>query len=176
VRWIRARQRRDEGGAALAEFALVAPVLFSVLLGILTGGMAYNRQLDLSHAVREGARYAATLDSTATFNTSTCDSTGTWEGAVTSTVVARSSGSLTCAQVTCVALVTGSPGSETVVSNHSTSSSGNTTKCYSDATGSSSAKRVQITVDRGAGTDKLQFIFGSYSLRLKKSATARYEG
>jgi Flp pilus assembly protein TadG len=52
----RATGRRGEQGQALAEFALVLPVLMLVTLGIIKGGLLYNNYLQLTDAVRSGAR------------------------------------------------------------------------------------------------------------------------
>ena len=46
-------------GQTLVEFALIAPVIFILLFGIIDFGMALDRRLTLQHAVREGARYGA---------------------------------------------------------------------------------------------------------------------
>lgn len=54
----RERRRRDEG-AALVEFALVAPVLFLILFGIIEFGWAFSQVLDIRHGAREGARLVA---------------------------------------------------------------------------------------------------------------------
>ena len=51
--------RRDESGAALVEFALVAPVLLLLLLGMVDFGRAYNYWIDSTHLVHTGARWAA---------------------------------------------------------------------------------------------------------------------
>jgi Flp pilus assembly protein TadG len=48
-----------EGGQALAEFAIVLPVLMLLVLGILKGGILYNNYLQLTDAVRSGARQFA---------------------------------------------------------------------------------------------------------------------
>src|SRR5688500_18036442 len=56
---------RDERGASLVEFALILPVFMMLLLGMFTGGMAYNRRLTITSAAREGGRYAATLPTAA---------------------------------------------------------------------------------------------------------------
>ena len=55
---ISATQKRDEG-AALVEFAVVATLLFMLLFGIIEFGRAYSMQVQLTNAVREGARAAA---------------------------------------------------------------------------------------------------------------------
>src|SRR4051794_13996066 len=60
---------RDEVGAALVEFVLVLPVFMLLLLGMLTGGLAYSRKLSVAQAAREGARYGATLPITGTLPT-----------------------------------------------------------------------------------------------------------
>jgi Flp pilus assembly protein TadG len=49
------RARRDDG-AALIEFALVLLPLIGVLMGIITGGIAYFTGIQLSTAAQEGAR------------------------------------------------------------------------------------------------------------------------
>src|SRR5687768_13274185 len=59
------RASRGESGAALVEFALVLPVFLMLLLGMMTGGLAYSRKLSVAQAAREGARYGATLPITA---------------------------------------------------------------------------------------------------------------
>ena len=48
-----------ERGAAAVEFALVAPVLILLLLGIVEFSKVYNTQSTLSAAAREGARVMA---------------------------------------------------------------------------------------------------------------------
>ena len=51
--------RRREGGQALVEFALVAPIFFLILFGIIQAGLLFGGQNALTNAVRETARYAA---------------------------------------------------------------------------------------------------------------------
>lgn len=41
------------------EFALVAPVLFLTLFGIIQVGLVFGKQLDLKSATRDGARIGA---------------------------------------------------------------------------------------------------------------------
>jgi hypothetical protein len=55
------RLRRTERGAVLFEFGLVLPLLLAVVLGIFTGGQAYTNKISVVEAVREGARYGASL-------------------------------------------------------------------------------------------------------------------
>lgn len=49
----------SDAGVALVEFALVAPVLIFLLVGILDVARGVNAYVTLSNAAREGARYAA---------------------------------------------------------------------------------------------------------------------
>ena len=51
----------SERGQTLVEFALIAPVFFILLFGIIDFGMALDHRITLQHAVREGARYAAVV-------------------------------------------------------------------------------------------------------------------
>ena len=57
--------RTSERGAAAVEFALLAPVLIMVLLGIMEFGRAYNVQISLTNAAREGVRVMAINNSEA---------------------------------------------------------------------------------------------------------------
>jgi len=49
----------EERGAALVEFALVLPVLILLIFGIYSFGRGYNAKVELTGAVREGARAVA---------------------------------------------------------------------------------------------------------------------
>jgi TadE-like protein len=53
------RSHEEPRGQALVEFALVAPLLFLVLGGIVTLGIGVFYQQQLANAAREAARYAA---------------------------------------------------------------------------------------------------------------------
>lgn len=55
------RERRDDHGAALVEFALIAPIFFMLVLAMFTGGLSYDRKLSVTSATRESVRFAATL-------------------------------------------------------------------------------------------------------------------
>lgn len=50
---------RSERGAVAVEFAILAPVLIMLLLGIMEFGRAYSVQTSLSSAAREGVRVMA---------------------------------------------------------------------------------------------------------------------
>jgi Flp pilus assembly protein TadG len=56
--------RRDmpeapERGAAAVEFAIILPILLTLVMGIMEFGRAYNAQLSLTNAAREGVRVMA---------------------------------------------------------------------------------------------------------------------
>lgn len=56
--WHRGRSRRDEGAAAV-EFALVSTVLILLLIGIVQFGILFYQWVELTHAAREGVRWAS---------------------------------------------------------------------------------------------------------------------
>ena len=56
--WLRRAVRRDEG-AALVEFALVAPVFLLVIFGILEFGLAFKDYLTVTNTSRSSARVAS---------------------------------------------------------------------------------------------------------------------
>lgn len=53
------RIRRGERGTSTIEFAMTAPLLLLLLLGILDFGRALNAYVTVSNASREGLRFAA---------------------------------------------------------------------------------------------------------------------
>ena len=87
------RRGRGDGGAALVEFAIIGPLVFALLLGMFTGGIALSRQNSMTSAIREGARLGATL---------TRD--GPWAESVRDRVRELSSDDLTNEQI-CVELI-----------------------------------------------------------------------
>ncbi|WP_295993863.1 TadE/TadG family type IV pilus assembly protein [Rugamonas sp.] len=52
--------RRRQRGSNVIEMALVAPVFFLILFGIIEFSLMYFSTLTMQYAVREGARYAIT--------------------------------------------------------------------------------------------------------------------
>ena len=57
------RPKRGQDGAAAVEFAVVAPLLFTLLFGIIQSGFVVNRWITVTHAAREGVRRMAVGDS-----------------------------------------------------------------------------------------------------------------
>lgn len=54
-------ERRDESGATLVEYAVVAPFLFMLLFGIVEFALLTSSFTGVWTAAREGARYATTV-------------------------------------------------------------------------------------------------------------------
>jgi hypothetical protein len=59
---LRETGQRSSRGAAAVEFALVLPLLLSLVFGIIEFGWAYGQMLDVRHGAREGARLIAVND------------------------------------------------------------------------------------------------------------------
>jgi Flp pilus assembly protein TadG len=59
-------RRYDDSGQALAEFALLVPLLLLFLFGTIQFGFTLSGQIGLTNAAREAARYAATVPNTTT--------------------------------------------------------------------------------------------------------------
>jgi Flp pilus assembly protein TadG len=151
-------QSARERGAALVELALVLPLVMSLMLGLVTGGAAYNRKLSMTGGVREGSRFGATLDG---------PTTNGWATDVQSRTVGLSAGDLTTSQV-CVKLV--KVGTGDVYS---------TAGCTSgpEPTNPSTAATGECLVKVWAGRpSSLQAMFFSANMTLTASSVSRYEG
>lgn len=157
---------RSESGASLVEMALIFPLLMALLMGIFTGGEAYNRQITMTAAVREGARFGATLDCLAACASSsptvapaaaTSPPNGAWEDAVAQRVVQQSGGVLSLSDV-CVALVM-APDTHNYCG-------------VSDPAGSSGTMIVKVSAARKT---TFEYVFAGQTLNLSASSTNRYE-
>ena len=58
------RRLRRESGASMAEFALILPLLITILFAIFEFGIAFNRAQALEAAAREGGRLASLSSTT----------------------------------------------------------------------------------------------------------------
>jgi Flp pilus assembly protein TadG len=151
------RRGRGDKGAALVEFAIIAPLVFCLLLGMFTGGISMNRKNSMTNAVREGARFGATLT----------DST-TWADDARTRALNLAAGDLTSSQI-CVRLV----------------KAPSTVKRTSTGCSAAMLAKVPSVSDVPAGecavlvwsnrTSTLEAVFFSRALDLNASSVSRYE-
>lgn len=153
-RFVSLADQSGDRGAVLVEFAIVLPLLFALLLGITTGGQAYATKLGVVGAVREGARFGATLQ-LGSGPTAVTD----FETNVKNRVVAASVGSLSLAEV-CVKLVL---------------PTGATDCGMTDPSGASAEPGVHLVKVSGSTVAAIQFFFLTTSATLNGRLVARYE-
>src|SRR5262245_66492743 len=104
----RPAREHKERGAALVEFTLVLPLLLLIVFGGVTTALAYERKSELVYAVRDGARYGATVPRDQCDDITKC-SNKNWAQLVQFVTSKRSDGALAAGDI-CVALVVGSTG------------------------------------------------------------------
>lgn len=148
------RHHRTERGAIFVEFALVLPLLMSLVLGIYTGGLAYTNKIGVVEAVREGARYGASLPMGTDVN-----ALATWKDRVRSRVVDASGGDITSADV-CVEFVL---------------PTGGTVCGLGDPAGASNEPTVHLVKVSATRAAKMEFFFFSKSTTLTGKLVARFE-
>jgi Flp pilus assembly protein TadG len=167
-------RRRGERGASLVEFVLIMPVLLIIVFGGITAALAYEHKADVSHAVRDGARYGATVPLGQCDTTANCGSRN-WAELVQYVTAQRSDGALTTSQI-CVALVTGSSGTVYVRQGGTyttgTNSTFPTVGCFNDGN-VDSGNRVHVSAVRGG--DKINLVFSTITTTTSSNGTARYE-
>lgn len=163
---------RPERGAQLIEFALILPILLSLLFGIVTGGLAFSHNLSIDNAARETGRFGATLpvngDLTAWLNqvadVAINTSTGTLDDGVPGRVVcvAYVFPDGTLAQDQTMRIVEDAAGVRTTAAQ----------PCLVNDGRPSDERRVQITVQREA--DLIVFYFNR-TLTLDGQAVSKFE-
>ena len=165
------RRFRGESGANAVEFALVLPILLMLVFGVLWGGMAYNQQLTLTQAAREGARFAATLPHP---EDPLDPGWPSWHASVRDRIHQTSVNQLSAtAGYTCIRVYdeTG-----TLLGDSELGDPGPDPACAarpSLAVGvAGSQARIEIEVARPARFD---FVFGGGQVRLRSNAVSRYE-
>lgn len=62
--------KNNQRGASAVEFAIILPLLMTILIGIIELGFYFNQQISLTQAAREGAREYALHHSDPGFNLS----------------------------------------------------------------------------------------------------------
>jgi Flp pilus assembly protein TadG len=161
----------------MVEFALVLPIFMALVLGMFTGGTAYNQKLSMTNAAREGSRYAATLPVSSTASMTA------WLDSVAAVAVDAASGELapgTPGRVVCVAYVY--PAGTTSVTDRTTKrvqtgsaapayTTGPSERCFADGR-PNSERRVQVALRRDT---RIEAIIYSSDFTLKSSSVARFE-
>lgn len=150
-------------GASLVEFALIAPLLFAILLGTITGGLALSKKNSLSNAVREGGRLGATLPEGTGWDAD-------WAVDVRDRVVALAGGDLTANDV-CVRLIDASDPSAAPVGQAIGSNCSSVTPPQTP----SSATTGCIVKVWARTTADLETIFFSRTVTLEGDAVGIYE-
>jgi Flp pilus assembly protein TadG len=56
------RRSGQDDGAAAVEFALLFPIFMILALGIINGGLAFSRQINVTQAAREASRFGSSYD------------------------------------------------------------------------------------------------------------------
>ncbi|MGH9278547.1 MAG: TadE family protein [Acidimicrobiales bacterium] len=130
------------------------PILFALLLGITTGGQAYASKISVVEAVREGARFGASLQLG-----QGATAISTFESAVTSRVVAAGGGSLAAGDV-CVRIVLPIGGTDCGVP---------------DPAGASAEPNVHIVKVSGSRQATIGFFFFATKTTVSAKLGARYE-
>jgi len=164
----------DTRGAALVELAFALPLLIMLVVGMVSAGIAYNNQLALTHAAREGGRYAATLPVT---NFGTMDD---WLAEIIAQTVDDATGTLAVGvpgRYVCVAYVhpDGAVASDQTARRILDSGGLQTTQlgqqCITDGR-PDSERRVQVAVARDSDFNA---IFFSSTIHLDSEAVNRFE-
>ena len=168
------RSARGDEGAALVEFALVLPIFMAIVMGLFTGGLAYNHKQDITAAVREAGRFGATLPMGQCSVSSPCSGGyTTWASFVRSIAQKRSNGVLSNSDI-CVALVKGAANSPQLVDltgGHSTSAS----YCFVDDATSSTDLGARVQVSATHNGDTIAVFFVPVGVTLSSQGATDYE-
>lgn len=162
ARGTQSRLRQREDGATLVEFALLAPLIFALLLGMFTGGLALSRKNSMTSAVRESARLGATLPNSTT-----------WATTVQNRVLSLAPGDISAAEV-CVKLVI-----TTGTDAEPTESTQRSTACALPAGTEPSTANIPrnqcVTKVWARTSSPFQVIFFNRNLILDAASVSRYE-
>jgi Flp pilus assembly protein TadG len=158
---------RGEQGSNAVEFALVLPMLLILVLGMLWGGLAFNTQLSLTQAAREGARFGATLAYPAD---------GDWLGQVEERVLTSIQGQVGSSASSWVCIRAFDENGNLLGSRAAGPGDASDPACagatIADAK-TDGLPRVEVLVAHPA---RFEWVFGGGMLRLRADALARHEG
>jgi Flp pilus assembly protein TadG len=157
-------RRETERGAALVEFALILPIVVSLLLGFVTGGLAYNKKIAITDAVRGAARYGSTRSDSTTFAANVRDR-----------LVQLSAGELSGSDV-CVELIRGGTPNVVVRSWYASAANASCPSTFGTAPTTPTVSEGYCVVKVwGMKEAKLQAVLYNSDLRLKAGSVAAYE-
>lgn len=151
-------------GASLVEFALIVPLLFLLILGMVTAGLTLSRENSIENAVREGTRFGAVYP--------TAD-VAAYLAAVIDQVEAAATGDLddgTAGRYICVSFIDATNTAMKLERNAAGTDLQSSGACFSD--GRTNEARVQTVARRTSDIDLLVF---SISVTLDSNAVTRYE-
>ena len=154
------------------EFTLILPILGALLIGMLSGGIAYQRKLSLTNGAREGGRFGATLpvQTEANLNAWLDKVSGVAVNAVDDTLPNGAGGRYVCiAYVHPNGIVSTDQSTKRVEDGGTVSYSAGT--CFTDGR-PSSERRVQVVLRR---TTDLNALVYSQSLTIQGKSVARFE-
>jgi Flp pilus assembly protein TadG len=163
------RGRGDEG-AALVEFAIIMPLLFMLILGMFTGGLAYSQSISMNNAAREAARYGASLPQGGSADAWLRDVATAAREAATGDLATGVPGENICVAYVHPGATSGQQTTRRLVLQGASESFSNQT-CRTDGR-PPSERRVQVQVRR---TTTLEALVFSRELTLERGAVMRYE-
>ncbi len=172
-----------EAGATLVEFALLFPVFMTLVLGMLSGGVAYNQKLTMTGAARETSRYAATLPISPGCGTTGATDLDKWLHCVANVAVQTSADELPTTapdRSICVAYVKPSALAPSFSGDSSrrieltNSNTGTTTNgpCPGAPSSSIAHRHVQVVMERDS---QIQALFFTYPVSLQSTSVTRFE-
>lgn len=169
----RARRGGDTGAAAV-EFAILLPLFLVLVFGLITGGIAFERWINVTQGAREASRFGAT------YSFQAAGSTDAWYTAVLDAAAENSGIRLTGPDPTptgdyfiCVAFRRGTEPA-TLLPESGISTLGTFRTAGSDCTGSTMPdSRVEVLVVRRATFD---WLLGGGTVPVTGDNTSRYEG
>ena len=169
------KRGRDDAGTAVVEFALVLPVLMTLLLGMISGAVAWNENQALGQGARVAVRYAATLPLPAPADAAAMDA---WLDGIIDRAIAAAEGEMAAGvdgRAVCVAYVDPAGAAPDKTASRRLDAAGtrtsSTAPCFTDGQGDAE-RRVQAVLERDGVLD---IGFHRQTLHLRRTVVYRYE-
>lgn len=190
---LHARLRHGQSGASAVEFSVISIVVFALTFGMFNGALAWNTKQQLTHAVRDAARFGATLP-TPCETPGDCDFTP-WANEILDRAESASINeldpSIFADRYVCAAYVLaddddvdddGSPDSVNFALSRGTPTgpvappNDGTHRCYDDGIVGNDEPRVQVVAGRPYQIEILVADPEIFKITLPAAAVARHEG